>query len=147
MFAYPTPLVASLCFSILNDATCLAAAIVEPGVPSRANIVNYIFRAGVEAILEAVYFACTQKHFKTVLDFLCVLWNMATVVTAVGYRGYACQILNTAAGRTSYASQIIKIATCVIEVLKIATEDLGAESDQAQRKRSLRQGLAVLRQQ
>ena len=43
MFAYPTPLVASLCFSILNDATCLAAAIVEPGVPSRANIVNYIF--------------------------------------------------------------------------------------------------------
>ena len=157
MFVYPSPMIASLCFSILNNATCLTAAIVEHGVPSRANIVNYVLKVGVDAILEALYFACTQTHFETVYEGLCLLGNMATVVTAPGDRGWACQILNTAAGRISYTSQIIKIASCVLEVLKTATAQqnsqnfLGTERNEAERKEaqrthSLRQGLAVLRQ-
>ena len=134
MHDYPRPMLFSkLGLSLLNAATGRAAAIFEPGVPSREDIACYLFRTGVEAILEAVHFACTHTRFRTVQEGLSLLGNMAALAkTAYPRWG------------TLPPGQIFKMATGVVGVLNITAQHLRAESNEAQRTRTLRQALVVL---
>ena len=128
MSMYPTPKhVSTLSLCILRDSLSRTNAIVGPGTPTRAQIVDYVLRQGIEPILEAVYFACTQKHFETMHTGLSLLGNMA--------------IFLTGRTRTRHARQIQEASTCVVEVMKIAAAQV---EDEAERVQTLRDALSVL---
>ena len=131
MQEYPKPMhMNSLCLSILSDATDKTGEVLQLGVPSTGNVIAYILRNGVESVVDAIKFSCTQGSWATVQQGLSLLRNITYALNGNS--------------KVRNHDDVMFISECITDALGAAAE--GFKNEQRQCLRTLHAGLTVLRQ-